>query len=272
MLECVINISEGRDLAVLDELAAAAGASLRDRHSDAFHHRSVFTMINEPAALVRDVHSLIGAAYRCLDLTDHRGVHPRFGVVDVVPFVALDPRSADDALALRDQTARWIADTFAVPVFLYGPLDDGVARTLPEVRRGAFRTLQPDMGPGEPSPTRGAAAVGARPILVAWNLWLAHVSLERARTIAAALRQPAVRTLAFVVGDEVQVSCNIIDTDAVRLSHLYGQVLDMVGDGAIHRCELVGLAPASLLEREPRERWDELGLSASSTIEARCAA
>jgi glutamate formiminotransferase len=272
VFECVINISEGRDEAVLNELSLAAGGSLRDRHSDAFHHRSVFTLINERDAMVNDSRSLIGAAYERLDLTRHQGVHPRFGVVDVVPFVALEPDLPAAAVALRDRCADWIAVTFEVPVFLYGPLADGSTRTLPEVRRGAFAALRPDVGPDSPSPTRGSVAVGARPVLVAWNLWLGEVSMTQARAMASALRRPGVRALAFEVGDDVQVSCNIIDTDAARPSQLYDQVESMLPvGGLIRRAELVGLAPASMLNREDRDRWAQLGLSADSTIEARCA-
>jgi glutamate formiminotransferase len=271
VFECVINISEGRDEALLSQFSSAAGASLRDRHSDAFHHRSVFTLINEREALVGDARTLVGAVYERLDLTRHRGVHPRFGVVDVVPFVALEPGRADEAVALRDRTANWIAVTFDVPVFLYGPLADGSARTLPEVRRGAFADLRPDLGPDEPSPSRGSVAVGARPILVAWNLWLGAVSVAQARAIASALRRPGVRALAFEVGSDVQVSCNITDTDAARPSQLYDQAASMLpAGGLIRRAELVGLAPRSLVNREDHARWVQLALSPDSTIEARC--
>jgi len=271
VFECVINVSEGRDEAVLGDLSAAGGPSLRDRHSDAFHHRSVFTLINDRDRLVRDVRTLTGAAYQRLDLADHQGVHPRFGVVDVVPFVALERARASEAVTLRDQTANWIAAAFAVPVFLYGPLADGSLRTLPEVRRGAFAALRPDLGPDQPSPARGSVAVGARPILVAWNLWLDGVNVAQARSMASAIRRPAVRALAFEVGDEVQVSCNIVDTDAARPSELYDQVGSLLPAGAtIRRAELVGLAPASLVTSEDRSRWAQLGLSSDSTIEARC--
>lgn len=272
MFECVINISEGRDEAVLSTLSAAGGPSLRDRHSDAFHHRSVFTLINDRDQLVSDTRTLIGAAYEHLDLTSHRGVHPRFGVVDVVPFVALDRGRTGDAVALRDETACWVAGTFAVPVFLYGPTSAGSSRTLPEVRRGAFTSLRPDVGPGEPSASRGSVAMGARPILVAWNLWLNDVSSSEARSMASAIRRPAVRALAFEVGDAVQVSCNIIDTNAARPSELYDRIESLLpAGGRIARAELVGLAPAELLEAEDPGRWAELGLSPDATIEARCA-
>ena len=269
MFECVINLSEGRRTDVLNELSRAAGASLRDRHHDAIHHRSVFTLINEPTQLVADVRDLIDAALVRLNLERHEGVHPRFGVVDVVPFVALDASLTGHACELRDDTARWLATTHAVPVFLYGALEGG-ERSLPEVRRRAFSDLSPDFGPATANPRWGASAVGCRPLLVAWNLWLEGVDLATARAIALSLRRPGLRTLAFAVGVAVQVSCNVIDVSAVSLSRVYDEAAARVPRGGrIARCELVGLAPRAVLEAENRSRWAELDLSVERTIEAR---
>ncbi len=269
MFECVVNVSEGRHVGVLDELSSSVGPSLRDRHSDPFHNRSVFTLVNERSALERDVRALIRSAFARLDLTLHEGVHPRFGVVDVVPFVALEPAQAAGARVLRDDTAGWIAETFGVPCFLYGEVD-GRLRTLPDVRRGAFKGLLPDRGPARPAPRLGAVAVGARPVLVAWNLWLRNVSIDEARAIARAVRRPEVRAMGFVVGDEVQVSCNLIDLARVGPSALYDQVKALLPRrGEIGRAELVGLVPRSVLEAEDRDRWAELGLSEAQTIEGR---
>jgi glutamate formiminotransferase len=272
VFECVINLSEGRDATALSQLRDAAGSSLRDVHSDEFHHRSVFTLINEPDELMLDVRALISAAYQRLDLSAHRGVHPRFGVVDVVPFVALDPDEGEEAVRLRDELAPWLAESFHVPVFLYGPLGEHNVRTLPEVRRGAFTTLSPDAGPPEASSHLGSVALGARPLLVAWNIWLSGVTLEEAKTMADAVRRSAVRSLAFQVGDDVQVSCNIVDVNTAKVSQVYDKVREMLPTGgAIDHAELVGLAPLAFVESEDPGRWQELGLSRETTIEARCA-
>jgi len=269
VFECVINISEGRRQPLLDQLSSAAGASLRDRHADAFHNRSVFTLINTAEALVPDVHRLIEAGLRELNLSEHHGVHPRLGVVDVVPYVGLAPDSLEGAVILRDTTATWVADTFHVPVFLYGPVN-GVDRSLPYVRKHAFADLTPDRGPVGASPREGALCVGARELLVAWNLWLTGVSLHQARELAASVRQPGVRALGLQVGDDVQVSCNIVDVTITRPSVVYDQVSDQLTTGqSIARAELVGLAPASLLHREDPARWGALGLSEAATIESR---
>ncbi|NNN09606.1 MAG: hypothetical protein HKL85_10510 [Acidimicrobiaceae bacterium] len=269
MFECVINISEGRDDGLLDRFSRAAGLSLRDRHSDHFHNRSVFTLINTAPQLLVDVHALVTAAMTSLDLACHEGVHPRLGIVDVVPFVALAPNVIDEARELRDDTAQWIAATHQVPVFLYGPLPHG-ERSLPYVRSHAFKDLTPDAGPTNRDERRGAVVVGAREILVAWNLWLKDVPLERAKSLAKLVRRPGVRALGLQVGDEVQVSCNFTDTSLVTPSQVYDQVSSHIDEpGVIVRAELVGLIPRSLLQRENSQRWSQLGLSDSATIESR---
>jgi glutamate formiminotransferase len=269
VLECVINISEGRNLDLLDGLRVAAGPSLRDLHADELHNRSVFTLINDPEALSHDVRMLIAASFDGLDLQLHEGVHPRFGVVDVVPFVALATLEPGRAVELRDQSAQWISENFEVPTFLYGPVGD-VVRTLPEVRRRAFDSLSPDFGPATASAKLGAAAVGARPILVAWNIWLSGVSRDETRALAKSVRRSEVRSLAFRAGEYTQVSCNLIDPMVVGPSVVYDQVATRLpGGGAIVRAELVGLVPREVLEAEDRGRWDELGLSEEQTIESR---
>lgn len=269
VFECVINISEGQDPILLTHLEWAAGGSLRDRHSDEWHNRSVFTLINEPAPLLADVQRLLGAAIARLDIGVHRGVHPRLGVVDVVPFVPLDEHTIDEAVALRDELGEWVARTFGIPVFFYGPLGNG-ERTLPEVRRTAFTTLAPDRGPATSDPRAGAVTIGARPLLVAWNLWLTNTSIERTKQLAAALRRPGVRTLGLTVGPSTQVSCNIIEVTHVSLGELYDDVAASLREPEeLLRAELVGLTPQVILERVAPTRWSALGLSPEATIEAR---
>lgn len=269
MFECVVNVSDGRRLEVLEELGRAAGPTLRDRHSDPVHNRSVFTLIDHRPELRRYLRDFIVTTMKHLDLRTHQGVHPRFGVLDVVPFVALDPRKKDDAFTLRDETASWVASTFDVPVFLYGRLRDGTSRTLPEIRRHAFKSLTPDMGPLKPSAERGASAIGARPVLVAWNLWIRDGDLADARLVAKALRRHEVRALAFQMPDMVQISCNLIDPEKVRPSAVYDKAASLLAAGEIDHAELVGLVPESVLRSEDPARWAELGLSESATIESR---
>ena len=151
-------------------IGRAAGADLLDVHTDADHNRSVLTLAGEDAP-----RRVARAAVAELDLTRHEGAHPRFGVVDVVPFVPLGDTTMTDAEAARDRFLLWIADELAVPGFAYGR-----HRTLPEVRRRAFRGLPPTRAPLGPTRRAGAVAVGARDVLVAWNLWLVEPDLDRA--------------------------------------------------------------------------------------------
>lgn len=256
MIECVINISEGRDLDLVGEIARFAGNDLLDVHCDPDHNRSVITVVgaSAPPAVTR-------AAVERLDLRTHAGVHPRIGVVDVVPFVPLGGSTFDDAMTNRNEMSSWIANELHIPVFLYGP-----ERTLPDIRRQAFTTLVPDLGPTSPHPTAGAVAVGARELMLAWNLWLSEPDLERAKAIASAIRGPGVRALGLQVGDQVQVSMNLIDPLRVGPAEVYDRVVAMA---AIERAELVGLVPQVVLDAVAHERWQQLDLSKESTIEYR---
>lgn len=258
MLECVVNISEGRRTDAVRAIAAAAGPDLLDVHTDADHNRSVLTVVGEaaPRAVSR-------AAVAGLDIGAHTGVHPRFGVVDVVPFVPLAGSTLADAVAARDLFVDWVAAELAVPAFAYGP-----ERPLPQVRRQAFRELSPDAGPGRPHPTAGAVAVGARPVLLAWNVWLAEPDVALARAVAASARGPHLRALGLAVGGGAQVSMNLVAPDVVGPAEAW----DLVAEHAPPaRAELVGLAPRSVLERTDRHRWAQLDLSEDRTIEARLA-
>lgn len=264
-MECVVNLSEGRRGDVIAGIAAAAGPSLLDVHSDRHHHRSVLTLGGPD--VVEAARAVSARAVDELDITDHQGAHPRLGVVDVVPFVPLSSLTSEhstdlaDAIAARDRFAVWAGRDLALPCLLFGP-----ERSLPEVRRGAFRALRPDTGPATPHPTAGATAVGARGPLVAYNLWLVEPDVSLARELAAELRTPAVRALGLEVGARAQVSCNLIDPLRVGPA----AVFDAVARRAeIDRAELVGLVPAAVLAATPARRWSELDLDTSRTVEAR---
>lgn len=271
MLECVVNISEGRDQVVLEHLATAAGRPLLDLHSDAFHHRSVFTLGGPDAEVALSARRLARTAVELVDLASHNGAHPRFGAVDVVPFVALAGWPLNDAgppcqvagpaCAARDSFAAWAGSELGLPSFCYGP-----ARSLPEVRKLAWRGLGPDYGPPRADPKSGSVAVGCRPLMVAYNLWLARPDLAQAQAIARQLRSREVRALAFALGGEVQVSCNLLRPLEVGPAEVAARV---AGVSEVARAELVGLVPYLALERVPRHRWAALDLADDKTIESR---
>lgn len=259
-----MNVSEGRDEVQLAALTEAAGDDLLDLHRDPHHHRSVFTLVGERAA-----RAVASSALERFDLRHHEGAHPRLGIVDVVPFVALAGSAPSDALAARDAFAAWLADEHGVPCFLYGP-----ERPLPEVRRHAFRELAPDHGPPTPHPTAGATAVGARPVLVAYNVWLSTPDLALARRVAAEVRGPGLRSLGLAVGPRVQVSMNLVDPLRVGPADAYDRVVVAVRSAgeAVAGAELVGLVPQAVLTATDEARWAELDLTPDRTIEARIAA
>ncbi len=276
LTECVVNISEGRDADLIREIGDRADTTLLDIHSDPDHHRSVLTLGGEADHLEAAVRSVTETAVKRIDLGDHDGVHPRLGAVDVVPFVPLGPDGKlDTAVEARNRFAAWAGSALELPCFLYGP-----ARSLPEVRREAFRTLDPDTGPATPHPTAGASAVGARPLLVAYNIWIAvhegpdtdaAAAVGLARGIASSIRSPTLRSLGLATGTGAQVSCNLIDPHSVSLAVLFDTVAHLAREagGEVERAELVGLVPGELLTSVPSSRWTELDLSQDRTIEAR---
>lgn len=257
-LECVVNVSTA-DGAVVDTLAGATGAALLDVHTDGDHNRTVFTLAGPTVETA--VRSLTRLATTAVDINRHYGAHPRIGVVDVVPFVPLDGSDLAQAVAARDSFALWASAELDLPCFLYGP-----ERQLPEVRRSAFTTLKPDRGPSEPHPTAGAVAVGARPPLVAYNLWLDSSDVTTARRIAAAIRRPGLRTLGLALSGRPQVSTNLLHPLDIGPAEVY----DLVAAAApIARAELVGLLPEAVLRRIPSERWQQLDVAPERTIELR---
>ena len=263
-MECVVNVSEGREGATIARLADSCRPVLADVHSDPEHNRSVFTLVGASAAVEQGTRDLAAAAVGALDIRLHSGAHPRIGALDVVPFVALEGwplRNAPlgPALAARGAFAHWAAAELGLTVFLYGP-----ERSLPEVRRSAWRGLPPDAGPQDGHQSAGAVAVGCRRLLVAYNLWLAEDDLDLARRIAAGLRSPVVRSLGLRVGSAVQVSCNLLEPEEVGPAEVWDAVS---ATAAVSRAELVGLVPWAVLERAPFERWDELDLAPDRSLE-----
>lgn len=279
MLECVANVSEGRDARMLDALSAACGPALLDRHVDADHHRSVFTLAGPGEHAAEEAARALARAVAALvDLHGHHGVHPRLGALDVVPFVPLDEPMAAAAGAAQ-AFAAWIARELGVPTFLYDAADP-LGRSLPALRRDAFHARGPDHGPDAPHPHLGAVAVGARRLLVAVNCWLASGDATTARAVAAAVRErdgglPGVRALGFGLPRSrgAQVSMNLVDLERTGIEAACTEVRDRaaaVGD-QVTRVELVGLLPAAELERTSPEFRAWARLDADRTIEARLA-
>ena len=262
VLECVINISEGRNIDILRQLADGCAHDLLDVHVDADHNRSVFTLIGIAAP-----RRLTKLAVQLLQLDAHQGVHPRLGVVDVVPFIALDESTMHDAILARDEFAQWASAELLVPCFVYG-----AERALPDIRRQAWTNLQPQYGPSAPHSTAGAMCVGARDLLAAYNVWLNTKTSEKdARSIAQSVRGDGIRTLALQVRNHWQISMNLLDPGRVGPDIATDRVIHFAKQNnvEIERCELVGLISQNALNKISQQRWEELDLSAERTIEIR---
>jgi glutamate formiminotransferase len=265
VLECVVNISEGRDDRIVAKIVERAGPACVDHHSDPWHNRSVLTLLGSgvfDAAL-----EVARATVELCDFTRHEGVHPAIGTVDVVPFVPIGSHGFGssinlvEARAARDAFITAIGDELGLPCFAYGP-----ERSLPEVRRGAFGILAPTNGLPTAHPTAGGCCVGARPSLVAYNIYLEAPDIRLARSVATSIRSREVKALGLIVGGSVQVSCNLVAPWLVGPA----EVVDMVSALApVHHTELIGLIPEAALRVIARSRWAELDVGPDRTIEAR---
>jgi glutamate formiminotransferase / 5-formyltetrahydrofolate cyclo-ligase len=289
-LLAVPNVSEGRDEATIGAIADAcvstsadsAGATLLDVHSDADHHRSVFTIAGVTGALADALLRMGHEAVSRIDVlaaaadglpgraNEQPGQHPHVGAVDVVPIVYLNPDSRGAACAEALVVADRIADELEVPVFLYGELTAGAdsqARTRAQLRRGGVSGLAarmsgprerivPDFGPPRMHPSAGATLVAARPPLVAFNLQLAAgASMQQAREIAALVREhdggglPGVRAIGVELnGGVAQVSMNVERPFEVSLAMVVNAVS---AHAKVASAELVGLAPAAAMDGFP---------------------
>jgi glutamate formiminotransferase len=232
LLECVPNVSEGRDQGViraLGDAVEAAGVRLLDVHADVDHHRSVFTYLGAPAAVERATLALARLAVQRIDLRRHQGVHPRVGAVDVVPFVPLRGTSMKDAVQSARRVGRAFSEATGVPVFFYAEAAANPARReLPVIRWGGFEGLAerlvdpawcPDCGGTAPHPAGGVSIIGARGPLLAFNAMLDTRDVVAAKAIAAVMREsapgglPGVRALGVYLAarDLAQVSMNLLD-------------------------------------------------------------
>lgn len=251
-LIAVPNVSEGRDVATLDAIAVAFGPGLIHRSADPDHHRAVYTLAGAPGALHRAVLNGAREALGRIDLSRHRGVHPRVGALDVAPIAYLGPTdrgaACAEALVLADELGQ-----LGIPVYLYGDLGGG--RTRAQLRRpGGLEQRTPDFGPPHPQPSAGVTLVAARPPLVALNVEI-DASLETARQIAATLRDPGlpgVRALGLQLASTgtVQVSTNIEDHARVTAAEVVRAVRR---HARVTGAELVAPAPRAALAGFPAD-------------------
>jgi len=270
IIESIPNVSEGRRLDVVEQLAAAVravpGARLLDYSSDATHNRSVFTLAGEAGPLKAAILALFERAVASIDLRTHQGAHPRLGAVDVVPFVPIDGVTMAECVALATEVAAIVAKRFDLPVYLYEEASrDPARRSLEDIRRGGFEGLagkmaapgwQPDYGPVSPHPSAGATVIGARLPLIAYNINLQTDRLEVARAVAAAVRYSSgglryVKAMGLAIEDRgiVQVSMNLTNYEQTPIYRVFDLVQREAAryGVAVLESEIIGLVPAAAL-------------------------
>ena len=286
LIECVPNFSEGRDERVLAALRAAVdetpGVGLLDQTSDVDHHRSVLTFAGRAEAVVEAAVRLAGVAAANIDLRRHTGVHPRIGAMDVCPLVPLRGVTLEQCAELAHWLGGRIWLEHDVPVYFYeaAALEEG-RRKLEDVRRGAVRgELAPDLGGPAFHPSAGAAVVGARKFLIAFNINLESSDVTVAREIAKTIREssgglPAVKALGLHLEQEdlAQVSMNLVDFEVTPVERVYQVVEQLAGSlgVGIQESELIGLAPAAALDEDLAERIKLRDWSPAMILENRIA-
>jgi glutamate formiminotransferase len=267
LFEIVPNISDGKNAWLMKEAIRAmerAGVRVAHHTSDSVHHRSVITAFGTANAVLEAAVALAEITTRHIDLRLHSGAHPRMGALDVLPFVPIADATLADAAALAHRAATRIWESLHVPSFYYEAAAlDGRPKLLARIRAGGFEGLaqraamgeKPDVGEIIAHPSAGAIAIGAREVLVAFNVVLDTTDIAAGRRIARSLREKdgglrTLRVLGLALNDgRVQISCNVTDVAAVPLHRVVGIIRRMAARQGIHAsaCELIGLLPRRAL-------------------------
>ena len=270
LVECVPNFSEGRRpeviAAIRDAIALVDGVVVLDVSSDASHNRTVLTFVAPVEKAAQAAFAGIAKARDLIDLTTHRGEHPRIGATDVCPFIPLEDATMEDCVALARSLGERVGKELGIPVFLYEQAATRPARAnLADVRRGEFEQARdeigvnpervPDFGPNAIHPTAGATVIGARPFLVAFNVYLGNASnLAVAKEVAKKVRAsggglPCVKGLGLEVDGQAQVSMNLTDIDTTPIHVAYEAVKREAEARGVSPTwsEIVGLVPERAL-------------------------
>jgi glutamate formiminotransferase len=291
LIECVPNVSEGRDAAVVERIVDAvrrsAGVKLLDWSADPDYNRAVITYAGEPEAVLAATQTLCREAFATIDMRGHQGAHPRLGAVDVVPFVPLRGVTNEEAVVLARRLGEWIGEQ-GVPVYYYQEAATRPERVaLPDARRGEYEGLaarlatpegRPDAGPAEFNARLGASIVGVRFPLIAFNVTLATDDLAVARRIAEAVRFSGggyrhVRAMGVALEStgQVQVSMDFLQYEKTPIHRVVETVRsEAARQGvAVVGCELVGMAPLAAFEETIRHYLQLHDFSVDQVIESR---
>ena len=296
VLEAVPNFSAGRDPTFLNRLVRAvadAGAEVLDASADPDHNRSVVTFVGSPEAVEEAAVSTARLAVESIDLRSHDGAHPRVGALDVLPFVPLQGLTMEDARTSARIVGERLAVEVGVPVYFYGEASEPAGRGLAELRRGGFPVLEdgfpegrePDLVPpgwarAGAHPTAGVTCVGARPLLLAWNVEVRGLSEERLRQVATAIRErdggfEGLRALGLVLGEgaRLQVSMNLEDVRNRKPFAVFQEIERRVQEAGGHvvGTEIIGMIPDGLVFDSAADRLSLLDPDPSRVLSSRLA-
>lgn len=271
IIECVPNISEGRNKDTIDRIVKVLGeveeVKLLDVCMDADHNRTVLTFIGTPKAVEKGAEAVSQKVFELIDMSRHKGVHPRIGAIDVVPFVPLKGATMEDAVKSAYRFGFTLGEKYKVPVYFYGEAArDPARRELAHIRRGGYEGLKrrlydpawaPDAGPAFFSHKSGAVAVGAREPLIAFNINLASNNLQIAKNIARSIREsggglPYVKAMGVSLESRniVQISMNLTHHKVTSLKMVFDRVKDIAAHQGVDilESELVGLIPEGAMK------------------------
>jgi glutamate formiminotransferase len=266
-IQSAVNFSEGRRPAVIDRIAHAADEITEvvaaDASADPDHNRMVVTFLGAPEGVRHAILAAAAIAIEAIDMRRHRGVHPRIGAIDVIPFTPVGAMTMERCTALAEDLGKEMARRFELPIYFYAQnTHTGRPSSLPELRRGGFESLHtamrdgklvPDVGPSSPHPTAGAAIIGAREPLVAWNILLKEPDISVARSIASRIRHdrennPAlagVRALGLYLEttNTAQISMNLTQTERTGMPGVFDYVQSQCEKMGCHvkESEVIGL-------------------------------
>lgn len=290
LIECVANFSEGRCREtvanIVKVIQSVDGVSVLGWESDVDHHRSVVTFVGGIDAMADAAFRGIRAAAQLIDMERHSGQHPRVGAADVIPFVPLRHATMADCVKLAQRLGARVGAELELPVYLYERAARQPGnRNLADIRRGGYEGLKRSLSAGEPpqpdfGPRRlgraGACAIGARGILIAFNVYLSTADVAVALKIAKSIRAasgglPHVKALGLSVKGLAQVSMNLTNYKAASIRRAVEEIRRLAREYGVDiaSSEIIGLLPQDALTEADRAEFRVSNFSAERVLEAR---
>ncbi|MDU1411788.1 MAG: glutamate formimidoyltransferase [Clostridium sp.] len=294
IVECIPNFSEGIDKEKVENIVnvfrGVEGVKLLDYSSDADHNRTVVTVVGEPTALENAIINMAEKVYENIDMSKHKGGHPRMGALDVVPFVPIEGVSMEDCIEIANRVGKVIGEKYNVPVYLYekaatAPHRENLAKVRKGQYEGFFEKIKeedwaPDYGPREVNVKGGCVAIGAREPLVAFNVNLGTDNVEIADKIAKKVRHIGgglrfVKAMGVMLEDRniAQVSMNLVNYEKTTVYSAFEMVkMEAKRYGVpVIGSEVIGLLPMAALVKSAEYYLQIENFSMDQILEKRIA-